>query len=74
MSNIKDASAESLEPQMSVLHQSKCIFKAGLSSLSDGWAKCKDVSDPNQNIETTYNSKLKFTEPNDLFIKMLQKN
>ena len=39
--------------------------KAGLSSSYDGWAKCKekvpDVSDPNQNVETTCNSKLKFT-------------
>ena len=39
--------------------------KAGLSSLYDDWAKCKekisDVSDPNQNVETTCNSKLKFT-------------
>ena len=25
--------------QLSVLHQSMCIFKAGLSSLSDDWAK-----------------------------------
>ena len=44
------------------------IFKAGLSSLSDGWTKYKykekvpDVSDPNQNIEITCNSKLRFTE------------
>ena len=40
-----------------------CIFKAGLSSLSDGWAKNQekvpDVSDPNENIKTTCNSKLK---------------
>ena len=41
--------------------------KAGLSSSYhvDGWAKCKekvpDVSDPNQNVETTCNFKLKFT-------------
>ena len=32
------------------------------SSYDDGWAKCKkkktpDVSDPNQNVETTWNSK-----------------
>ena len=31
----------------------------------DGWAKYKEnvpyVSDPNQNVETTYNSKLNFT-------------
>ena len=63
---------------MSVLHQSMCIFKAGLSSLSDGWAKYKekvpDVSDSNQNVETTRNSKLNFTELKDLFIKSLQKN
>ena len=42
------------------------IFKTGLSSLSDGWAKYKekvpDVSDSNQNVETTCNSKFKFTE------------
>ena len=40
------------------------VFKAGLSSSYDGWAKCKEkvpVSDPNQNVETTCNSKLKFT-------------
>ena len=33
------------------------MFKAGLSSLSDGWAKYKqklpDMSDSNQNLETT---------------------
>ena len=63
---------------MSVLHQSMCILKAGLSSLSDGWAKYKEkvpyVSDPNQNVEKTINSKLKFTELKDLFIKRVQKN
>ena len=41
------------------------VFKAGLSSSYDCWAKCKekvpDVSDPNQNVEITCNSKLKFT-------------
>ena len=41
------------------------VFKAGLSSSYDGWAKRKekvlDVSDPNQNVKTTCNSKLKFT-------------
>ena len=40
------------------------VFNAGLSSSYDGWAKCKEkvpgVSDPNQNIETRSNSKLKF--------------
>ena len=44
--------------------------KVSLSSLSDGWAKYKekvpDVSDSNQNVETTCNSKLKFTELKDL--------
>ena len=63
--SIKDTFAESLHLQMSVLQQSMYIFKAGLSNLYDGWAKYKekvpDVSDPNQNVETTCNSKLKFT-------------
>ena len=63
---------------MPALHQSRCIFKAGLSSLSDGWAKDKekvsDVSDPNQNVERTCNSKLKITELKYLFIKRVQKN
>ena len=49
-----------------------CIFKAGLSSLSDGWAKCKEkvpsVSDSNQNVEITCNYKLRFIELKDLFI------
>ena len=65
LSNIKDTFAESLQLRMSVLYQSMCIFKPGLSSSYDGWAKYKekvpDVSDPNQNVETTCNSKLKFT-------------
>ena len=64
-SKIKDTFSKSLQLQMSVLHQSMCIFKAGLSSSYDGWAKYKekvpDVSDPNQNVEATCNSKLKFT-------------
>ena len=57
--------SESLQLQMPVLHQSMYIFKASLSYLYDCWAKHKEkvpnVSDPNQNVETTYNSKLKFT-------------
>ena len=65
LSNIKDTFAESLQLQMSVLHQSMCMFKAGLSSSYDGWVKYKekvpDMSDPNQNVETTCNSKLEFT-------------
>ena len=48
------------------VHQSLCIFKAGLSSSYDVMAakhkeKVPNVSDPNQNVETTYNSKFKFT-------------
>ena len=65
LSNIKDTFEESLQLQMSVLNQNMCIFKSGLSGLYDGLAKYKekvpDVSDPNQNVETTCNSKLKFT-------------
>ena len=61
--------AETLQLQMSVLHQSMCIFKSGLSNLSDGCRKYKekvpDVSDSNLNIETKCNSKLKFTELKD---------
>ena len=54
----------------SSLPQSMNIFQeAGLSSSYDclmaGQNKCKekvpDVSDPNKNVETTCNSKLKFT-------------
>ena len=41
LSNIKDNSVESFQLQMSVLHQSTRISKAGLSSLSDGWANIK---------------------------------
>ena len=51
LSNIKNTFAEGLQLQMSVLYQSMCIFKAGLSSLSDGGAKYQEkvpnVSDPN---------------------------
>ena len=76
-SNIKDTFAESFQLQLSVLHQSMCIFKAGLSSLSDDWVKYKekvpDVSDSNQNVETICNSKFKFIEVKDIFIKRVQK-
>ena len=66
LSNIKDTFTESLQPQMLALHQRMCIFKAdGLSSYYDCWAKYKekvlDVSDPNQSVERTCNSKLKLT-------------
>ena len=37
--NIKDTFAERLQLQMSVLHQRICIFKDGLLSSYDGWAK-----------------------------------
>ena len=64
-SDIRDTFTESLQLQMSVLHQSMCIFKALKSSSYDGCIKYKekvpDVSDPNQNVKTTCNSKLKFT-------------
>ena len=36
--------------------------------------KIPDVSALNQNVERTCNSKLKLTEPKDLFIKKVQKN
>ena len=65
LSNIKDTFGECLQLQMSVLQQSMYIFKAGLSSSYDCWAKYKEkvpyVSDPNQNVDTTCNSRLKFT-------------
>ena len=55
-SNIKNIFAKSFQLQISVLHQSIRIFKAGLSSLSDGWVNYKetipDVLDFNQNVET----------------------
>ena len=61
-----DTIAECLQPQMSVLHQSMCIFKAGPSGSYDGWAKYKekvpDVSDPNQNLESICNSNSSFCE------------
>ena len=66
LSNIKKTFAESLQLQMSVLHQ-RMIYEvlSSLSSSYDGWAKYKekvpDVSDPNQNVETKSHSKLKFT-------------
>ena len=54
-----------LQLQMSVLNQSMYIFKAGLLGSYDGWAKYKeeapDVSNPNRNVETTCNSKFRFT-------------
>ena len=70
--------AESFQPQLSFLHRRMCIFKYGLSSLSDLWEKYKDivpdVSDTNQNVESTCKSKLKFAELKNLFIKKGQLN
>ena len=49
--------AKTFQLQLSVLHQSMCILKAGPSSLSDDWAKYKEkvpaVSDSNQNVYRT---------------------
>ena len=64
---------------MSVLHYKKYVYLQGWSlKLSDGWAghkvKVPDVSGSIQNVEITYNSKLKFTELTDLFIKRVQKS
>ena len=65
LSNIMVTFAESLQLQILVLHQSMWIFNAGLSSSFDGLTIYKeevpDVENPNQNVETTCNSKLKFT-------------
>ena len=66
--NIKETFAESLQLQMSVLHQRMSIFQS-LMLVSPGsyggCAKCKekvlDMSDPNQNVEATFDSKLKFS-------------
>ena len=78
LSNIKSTFAESFKLQMSLLHQGMCIYKAGISILSDDWSKYKekvpDMSGLNQNIETTCNSKFKFTEIKDLLIKKVQEN
>ena len=51
LSSTKHAFAERLQLQMSILHQSICIFKALKSSLFDCWVP--GVSDPNQNVKTT---------------------
>ena len=78
LSNTEDSFAESFQLQISVLHQSLCIFKAVLSSLRDDWAKYKqkvpDISDSNQNLEIICNSKFNFAELKDSFIKRVQKN
>ena len=80
LSNIKETFAESLQLQMSLLHQRMSIFQSSMlvSLVRIGRAKCKekvpDVSDPNQNVETRSHSKLNFTYFKDIFIKRVQKN
>ena len=65
LSNIKETFAENLQLKISIL----CAKVWAFWSLKFIWwlgkIKCKekipDVSDPNQNVETTCSSKLKFT-------------
>ena len=63
---------------MSVLHQSMCIFKAGLPSSNDGWGKYKekvpDVSGPNQKCSNIMQFPTQVYIAKDLFISRLQKN
>ena len=67
LSNIKETFAESLQLQMSILHQRMSIYQSSrLVSQVNMMAgqnvkKIPDVSDPNQNLEKRCNSKLKFT-------------
>ena len=62
-SNIKDLLTETFQLQIPVLLQSKCISKAGFSSLRQVWAEYKDkvpdVSDSDRNIGISCNSKVK---------------
>ena len=63
--------------QMPVLHQCKCISKAGPLRLRQVWAEYKDkvpdVSDSHRNIGTSCNSKLKL--PNlKIYVSKLQKD
>ena len=74
---MKDPSTETFQLQMPVLHWSKCIYKAGPSSLRQVWAEYKDkvpdVSDSHRNIGTSCNSKLK--SPNlKICVSKLQKD
>ena len=54
LSSISDIFAESLQLQTSVLHQSVCILKTGLSISYDGWTKYEvkvpDMLDTNQTV------------------------
>ena len=64
--NIRGTCTKRFPPQMSDLHESMCISKAGLSNLKHVRTKYKDkvldVPDDNQNVETSCKSKLKLTE------------
>ena len=84
LSNIKETFAEILQLQMSVLHQRMNIFQSSMlvsqvhmmagQNKMVAKEKVPDVSDPNQNVETRSDSKLKFTQCKDLFIKRVQKS
>ena len=59
---------------MQILHQSKCVFKAGPSGLRQVWAECKDkvpdVLDSHRNIGTF---QTQITEIKSLCIKIKEK-
>ena len=69
--NLDETNYKEMELQMdcltSVCTKLKYVYLQGwsLKFICDDWAKYKekvpDVSDLNQNVETSYNSKLKFT-------------
>ena len=67
--NIKETFSESLQLQMSVLHQRMKIFQSSMlvaqvhmtTRQNVAKEKVPDVSDPNQNVETRSDSKLKIT-------------
>ena len=69
LSNIKETFSESLQLQISVLHQRMNIFQSLMlvsqvhltAGQNVAKEKVPDVSDPNQNVETRSHSKLKFT-------------
>ena len=77
LSNIKDPSTATFQQQMLVLHQSKYISKAGLSSLRQVWAeykyKVRDASDTHRNIGTSCSSKLKLPNLKILCIKITER-
>ena len=61
LSNFKITFSESLLLHMSVLHQSMSIFKSGRLSQVHMMPGQNIKKNYNQNVETTCNSKLKFT-------------